>query len=396
MTGFGRQNTGAWNTKPGGSTWSTAQTRVDGTQISGVPTDSVSCMEFEERDRPLLAAGSWDGTIRIWEFDSAYRTPRAYLTWLGDEQNKQAILRLTFSDGPLYFVTTDGRVWSLDIASPSGQVLGIVVGLGHVTGLKYIRDIHRNFDKERPADKTTPHPGLLFCTANAFGPSRIGIIDIGQKKVVWAPEQPAKFVDLGLAGDHAYFATVGGPIVRLDLANGGQTLEECKVPISDPIGTVTCLTSLPGPDSGFMVGTLFGDVIMARVPATQTTAMGGQFFELLEKVRVAQLDTQNWTVCWAVNCVARSSSAPVVIAGAGQPYQGNGRIWLWDLHREVKTEIDIGCSAPVTACAVSPYGNVYAFATGYDWQFGVEKTEVPRYNPGVKIVVREVQFPEAK
>ena len=389
MTGFGfgangRQTT-TWGNKAGG--WGNTTQKVNGIELRNVPTDTVSCLEFEERDRPLLAAGSWDGTVRIWEFDTAYRISKEYDMWSGEAQNRQAILKLAFSEGPLYFVTTDGRVWSWDITKkgvPASQILQV---LGHVTGLKYLTGIHSSYGDGQNGSR----PGLLYCTANAFGPSAVAIIDIGAKNILPICEVPCKFVDMTVSGGYAYFATVGGPVFRLDLANGSKTLQECNVSIQEPIGAVTCMTALAGSRPGFMVGSIFGDVIMARAPVSGTMT-GASSFELLLNDRVAQMDTQTVTACWAINCVARSSHAPIVIAGATKPYSGNGKIWLWDLDKEVASEDDIGVSFPVTACAVSPYGNVYAFAIGYDWQFGVENPA--RYNP--KIMIREVHFPESK
>jgi mRNA export factor len=83
---------------------------------------------------------------------------------------------------------------------------------------------------------------------------------------------------------------------------------------------------------------------------------------------------------YATNCVASCLTADLGMAGGS-----NGQLYFWDLASGKYLQVFGASAAPVTACAISPNGEAYAFAAGYDWSRGADFYNKTRVRPAVTV-----------
>ena len=344
------------------------------------PNDTVSCMEFDEADVPRLAAGSWNGSVRVWQFKRNYTSP----TPLSSVTMRSPVLKLTFGDGILYFSTAGGTIHKWNPMTTTVEQLfptQASPAAGCVTGVKYIGQIPTAF-----MEKAEEHTGLVYCTANSFGESVFAILDIATKESLNRIALPGlKCVDLCLSGHYVFVATTSG-VLRFDLASNDKNLIPLQqMSISGP---VMCISSLGKTCGGFIIGSIYGEVEMRSDQG-----------ELLKfDYTVAKFWQGTTFNAWAVNCVAAADLTGLVIAGASKaPNQSAAKLVCWELKNggrdQDRFEVLLGrisgniSALPVTACAVSPYQDAVAIAVGYDWSVGAEeqRTSGTKYKPQVLV-----------
>lgn len=350
-------------------------------QLPQPPDDTVSCMEFDESDVPRLAAGSWDGSVRVWQFTRDYTNPTPFAL----ANAASPVLKLTFGGGCLFYSTAGGTIhkWTPGHAT-SEQLLPSPhssPAAGCVTGVKYIGQIPPAF-----LDKAEEHAGLVYCTANSFGESVFAILDISTKESLSRLAVPGqKFVDLCLSGHYVFAATTSG-VLRFDLASNDKSLIPLQqMSISGP---VMCISSLGKTCGGFIIGSLYGEAEMR----------GDQGEPLHFDYGVAKFGQNNRGYAWAVNCVAAAELTGFVIAGASKaPNDSAARLVCWELknggREQERFDVPLvrvarnSAALPVTACTVSPYQDVVAIALGYDWTVGAEvfRRSGTKYKPQIVV-----------
>ena len=127
---YGKNNYG-WNTnkvtQPSNS--------VNCKKLSHSSNDTITQLEFSRKGEPLLAASSWDFTIRVWKFDYwDYQNP-SFLNGYTETSNN-AILRFCFDENcsKIYFGTSAGQLKIFDFYQNQGTGFGTSTGTSFGTG----------------------------------------------------------------------------------------------------------------------------------------------------------------------------------------------------------------------------------------------------------------------
>jgi WD40 repeat protein len=357
-----------------------------GFDVTNPPDDSVSYLEFSETDN-LLGVCSWDATIRVWQIDPQSKKADARVRYL--EPTHDAVLRCCFTpDGrTIFWGTTSGHICCGPTDAPRGTTattgtFGAGAASAYSTGRKQVT--------------TTALPGmvvglryyqnkLLACTTHHDRKSSVVAFSdplatsADQRKVVlYDLDLGYKFVSMSCVGDVAFFAVLGPAgsyILKCDLSKGEQPAWENVLNRPQFTGPITCLCGMPqGGPIGYMAGSLHGEVEMLVGDKSQSLAISR-----IEGSAVGS--TPPKFESFATNCVATSLHGMFGLSG-----DSSGKLWLWNLESGVAAIVPGVEKSPVTACAISPDYQMYAFAAGYDWSRGADhyaKVRLP-----VKISIR--------
>lgn len=293
------------------------------------PKDTVSCMQaIDAKGRKLLAAGSWDGSLNVYEVNEIKAT-----NIVSHAESNIAIMRLCFNETGeiIYFATSSGEIRSLTISSkqvvPLGNHKERVVGIGYYAAQKVV----------------------VACSAdgclqiwNATSKQSKKEIKIQGKPTAMASYENSVFV-----------ATDKQKIFKVDL-NKPDTQEHIDSKEKRQ-GLYTCLAINPQPGNiQVLAGSTYGAVEM----------IVGHNSKIFEAHR-------NGNQAFAVNAVA------ITQRGFGISGGTDGKLCFYVFNSVAKTNnnIDLGKDVHVTALASIADG-IVAYAVGNDWSKGaMDKTQ---------------------
>jgi len=296
-----------------------------------------------------MAAASWDGSCRIWEFNDSYSSSR-FLT-LHQEQ-KEAVLRCLFSPDSdiLYFGNTKGEIKALNYGQSTKTTPSVVCPLleSPVTGLKAC------------TEKACVVAGSMGGAVVVFDPKS------KDNFLILHETQNSPIVNIDVGQTMIYFATAGRAVRRLDLRNPNQKAMniECKIP--SQITSIACNTQ----GNCCIAGSTCGFVEMM----SDDVAKYNQY-------RCHRSD--NARTMTSSNMVSVSREKDV-----GMSVGGDGTVYFFNLMTPKKPRETKVTQIPLTACTFAPKGGVVAVASGYDWSRGAEFYKKEKLS--VEIIVKKL------
>lgn len=323
-------------------------------EVPSPPTDSIQTLKFSPStlQQNFLAACSWDGSVRCWEVNliEGKAHPKAA------QNHGQPALDLDWTPcGTKIMVGgADSTVKMWDLASNSYTQIGAhdapVKAVNFINGGNYQCIMSCGWDnKIKFWDGRTPNPIETFTT-----------------------------------NDKVYCADVMFPMAVVCTANRGcivynlegkpqQYQQKTDINLKYQFRTAAVFpdtkTRLP---AGFAIGSIEGRVAITYVPLTNPK---DNF-----TFKCHRVDQQgNVQDIYAVNgCAFHPVHATLATVGS------DGRYSFWDKDNRTKLKNSEPIQQPITTCAISSRGELFAYALGYDWSKGVEGMD-PNKKPAIYI-----------
>lgn len=287
------------------------------------PTDSVSCLAFNDAKK-ILAASSWDGGIYLYQIDMNLGAKNLDTY---KEQNV-AIMRVCFNDtgDTVFFANSSGEIKMYTIASKQATVFGHhterVVGIGYNTAQKVLVSVGCDNQMQ------------IWNVATK-----------SSKKSVKLPQRPTSMT---IVSNFAFITTDKQKILKIDLSKP-DTIDYIETNAKRQ-GTFTCITgNFVNSNFILLAGTTFGTVEM----------ISGTNSKILECHR------RSSNIAFTVNSASISGKGIGVTAGS------DGNLSFYNFSNAIKTSKDIEIGADVQLTAVTFITDGYvAYATGNDWSKG--------------------------
>ncbi|CAD6186110.1 unnamed protein product [Caenorhabditis auriculariae] len=354
-----------FNSKPlFGSTTSMSSTPVatsstpDDILVEGAPDDTVQVLRFSPSttEKPLLAAGSWDGVVRVWMInDNGQSDGKA-------QQNIPApVLDLAWTeDGSKIFIAAadkDVRLWDL----ASNQVAVVGTHDGPVKTCHWINGNNYQCLMTGSYDKT-----LRFWDMRNL-PTQNSLTNIQLPERVYAADVIYPMAVVALANKN---------IKVYNLENGPTEVKNIESPLKFQIRCIAIFKDKSNTNPcGFALGTIEG-----RVAIQYAEAANPKDNFTFKCHRSAEL-VNGYQEIYGVNDVAfHPSHGTLVTIGS------DGRYSMWDKDARTKLKTSDSHPMPLTCADVHSSGQILAYALGYDWSRGHEGNTQAG---GVKIVLHK-------
>jgi len=297
----------------------------------------------------LLAAGSWDNLVRIWQVNENGQTePKA-------QQNVQGpVLALDWSDdgSKIFIASADKQVRAWDLASNQIAVIGThdqpVKSCHWVKAPNYSCLMTGSWDRtlrfwdlrQAPTNTalaTLQLPERVFCADVSYPMGVVGLAN-RQVKIYNLENQPqeVKTIESPLKYQHRCIS------VFKDRNNGAPT--------------------------GFTLGSIEGRVAIQYVEAANPKD------NFTFKCHRSPELNNGYQDIFAVNDIAfHPQHGTLATTGS------DGRFSYWDKDARTKLKTSEAMQQPITCCCFNAGGQIFAYAVGYDWSKGHE-----HYNPQLK------------
>ncbi|KAL4655258.1 mRNA export factor-like isoform X2 [Arapaima gigas] len=313
------------------------------------PEDSVSCLAFSPRAVPgnFLIAGSWANDVRCWEVqDSGQTVPKA------QQMHAGPVLDVCWSDDGTKVFTGScdktGKMWDLN----SNQEMQVAQHDASIKSVRWIKASNYSCLMTGSWDKT-----LKF----------------------WDIRSPNPMMSVQLP-ERCYAADVVYPMAVVTSADRGlmvyqlekQPSEFCRIesPLKHQHRCVAIFKDKENKPTGFALGGIEGRVAIHYINASNPAKDNFTF-------KCHRSNAKNSTRAQDIYVVNGISFHPVhgTLATVGS----DGRFNFWDKGARTKLKTSEQLDQPITACSFNSNGNIFAYASSYDWSKGHEF-----YNPQKK------------
>lgn len=322
-------------------------------EVSSPPDDSVSCMKFSPGTLPstFLVAGSWDNNVRCWEVQQNGQTiPKAQQTHAGP------ILDVEWSDdGSKVFTAScdkTAKMWDLN----TNQAMQVAQHDAPVKTVHWIKAPSYTCLMTGSWDKT-----LKFWDTRSSTP----ILSIQLPERVYCADVKYPMAVVGIAGR---------AIIIYQLDTQPQEFKRMDSPLKYQHRCVSIFadkkTNAP---TGFALGSIEGRVAIQYV---QPTNPKDNFTFKCHRSNVAP----NGGVqdIYAVNDI---SFHPV--HGTLSTVGSDGRFSFWDKDARTKLKTSEQFDLPITTSCFNAQGNIFGYASSYDWSKGHEGYEPQKMKPHI-------------
>lgn len=317
------------------------------------PSDSISEIAFCPSDTlNLIAAGAWDGTVRLWNFSEqpgmVSSSPNIVANGVGEIKHEKPVLSVCMSpDGSVFSAGCDnkGMMWQVNPAGGPQQPRQIAEHSAPIKSIVCIPQLGAvatgSWDQSvRFWDTRTPQP-----VHN--GP-------LGHRVYAMDCRHPYLCV-----------ATSNKEVMVFDLRSGVRPHKNGQ-PIQSQIRSyqTRCLSMFPD-CSGFALGNIEGRVAIHYIDHRQ----GDKSVEFAYKChRLDAKDSPDKVAqIYAVNAISfHSRYGTFATAGSDGSYA------FWDKDKRQRLKPPAKFNGPIASAAFNQRGDLYAYAVSYDWSKGSE------------------------
>ncbi|CAI5438259.1 unnamed protein product [Caenorhabditis angaria] len=360
---FGTSTFGANKTNLFGSTSNNSSTNnsnnstADDFFIEGAPDDTIQVIKFspQPQDKPMIACGSWDGTIRVWMYNDAGNFEGKA------QQNVNApVLDISWTDdGSKIFIAAadkDVRLWDL----ASNQIAVVGTHDGPVKTCHWINGNNYQCLMTGSYDKT-----LRFWDMRNL-PQQNSLANIQLPERVYAADVVYPMAVVALANKR---------IKVYNLENGPTEVKDIESQLKFQIRCISIFKDKNNQNPcGFALGSIEGRVAVQYV---ETANPKDNF--TFKCHRSAEL-IHNFQEIYGVNDISfHPQHGTLVTLGS------DGRYSMWDKDARTKLRTSEPHPMPLTACDIHSSGQFLVYALGYDWSRGHENNT----QPGSKIVMHK-------
>jgi len=319
-------------------------------EVTNPPDDSVSCLRFSPPSIPntsFLIAGSWDNNVRCWEIQSnGTSVPKSMQSMQGP------ILDVCWHDdgSKVFMASCDKQVKCWDLAT--NQTMQVAQHEAPVKVIRWVKAPNYTALMTGSWDKT-----LKFWDTRS--PNPIMTIDIGERCYVADVDYPMAVV-----------GTAGRGLIIYNLEGQPREFKRVDPPLKYQHRCIAIFKDKKNPPqpTGFALGSIEGRVAIQYANA-QNPKDNFTF-----KCHRSNGTTNGFQDIYAVNDIAFHP-----VHGTLATVGSDGRYSFWDKDARTKLKTSEPMEQPITCCAFTSNGQIFAYAVSYDWSRGHEY-----YNPQKK------------
>uniref|UniRef100_A0A3B4AX01 Rae1 protein homolog n=1 Tax=Periophthalmus magnuspinnatus TaxID=409849 RepID=A0A3B4AX01_9GOBI len=317
-TGFGTGGTGVF-----GSTTTDSHNPMKDVEVSSPPDDSISCLAFSPPTLPgnFLIGGSWANDVRCWEVqDNGQTVPKA------QQMHTGPVLDACWSDdGSKVFTAScdkTAKMWDLN----SNQAM-------QIAQLCYDRQLGQNTEGTLFWDTRSPNPMMSL-------------------------QMPERCYCADVVYPMAVVATAERGLIVYHLENQPSEFRRIDSPLKHQHRCVAIFKDKQNKPTGFALGSIEGRVAIHYINPPNPAKDNFTF----KCHRSNGTNTSTPQDIYAVNAI---SFHPVhgTLATVGS----DGRFSFWDKDARTKLKTSEQLDQPITACCFNHNGNIFAYASSYDW-----------------------------
>lgn len=326
-----------------GATAGTNYNAMKDIEVQSPPDDSVSVVKFSpatNMQSTFLIAGSWDNNVRCWEVQQSGQTvPKAQQTHTGP------ILDVDWSDDGTKVFTAScdktAKMWDLQ----SNQAIQIAQHEAPVKTIHWIKAPNYSCVMTGSWDKT-----LKFWDTRT--PNPIDTIQLPERCYCADVKYPMAVV-----------GTAGRELIIYQLENRPQEFTRIESPLKFQHRVVSIFLDKKnnGAPTGFALGSIEGRVAIHYVNPTNPK---DNFTFKCHRSNGTPSGVQD---IYAVNDIAFHP-----VHGTLATVGSDCKFCFWDKDARTKMKTSEGFDQPLTSCCFNPQGNVFCYATSYDWSKGHE------------------------
>lgn len=322
-------------------------------EVVSPPDDSVSCLKFGpgSMGSTFLVAGSWDNNVRCWEIQqqSGQTVPKAQQTHVGP------VLAVDWSDDGTKVFTAScdktAKMWDLN----SNQAVQIAQHDAPIKTIHWIKAPNYSCVMTGSWDKT-----LKFWDTRSQNP----ILNI---------QLPERCYCADVKYPMAVVGTAARGLIIYQLENQPQEFRKFESPLKYQHRCVSIFndkkTNQP---TGFALGSIEGRVAIHYVnPANPKD-------NFTFKCHRSNGSANGMQDIYAVNDIAFHP-----VHGTLSTVGSDGKFSFWDKDARTKLKTSEQFDQPLTACDFNPHGNIFAYATSYDWSKGHEGFDPQKMKPHI-------------
>ncbi|KDQ13524.1 hypothetical protein BOTBODRAFT_111302 [Botryobasidium botryosum FD-172 SS1] len=302
-------------------------------ELKDPPTDSVTALAFSPT-ADLLAVGSWDNNVRIYEIGSGSQSQGKAMY-----SHEGPVFDLCWSkDGSkLFSGGADKAARMFDIQS--GQAVQVAA---HDAPVKCVRWIE------------TPTGGYL---ATGSWDKTLKYWDTRSSNPIATVQLPERCYAMDVAYPLLVVGTAERHIIMIDLNNPTNVHRKILSPLKWQTRSISCFPAA----NGFGIGSIEGRVAIQYVEEKHQT--NNFSFKCHRKDNAPGMKDQS--VVFAVNCI-RFNQQHGTFSTAGS----DGTVNFWDKDSRTRLKTFPAAEGPVTTAAFNRTSTIFAYAVSYDWSKG--------------------------
>ncbi|CAH8563526.1 unnamed protein product [Heterobilharzia americana] len=323
-------------------------------EVQSLPGDTVSCLRFSPEclQTTFLAATSWDNRVRIWEVQGNGATiPKA------EQIHQGPVFGACWStDGTkLFSVSADKTAHMWDLGSNMFTQVG-----AHDAPIKTAHFI------------TAPN---YSCLMTGSWDRRIRFWDTRQAQPILSLDLPERIYCADVHYPLALVATAGRQIFVYNLENGPTQFSQIESPLKFQSRCISIFMDKQKQNpSGFALGSIEGRVAIQYL--NPNTPKDNFTF----KCHRSNAPINGYHEIFAVNDMAFHP-----VHGTLATVGSDGYYSFWDKDARTKLHSADSQDQPLTCCVIDPKGQVFCYASGYDWSKGYQFADPSK---PVKIIMR--------
>ena len=311
--------------------------------LESPPEDTVADLAFCQTEA-ILAAASWDNSLHMWRSEDGFQTAKKATTI--KDTTKDAILRCAFKhdDATLFYGTARGAIKKVDPKATASTDVGTHIGV--ITGLKW------------SSEKNCIVVGSSDFVCKLWDPKT--------SKATVECKLPDRCIALDALDSKIAIAMPGQKIVTIDVRQPDKIHTRETSQLTKQLTTIALCPA----DKGIVVGSADGGV---------EWRFNG------DSVQFAGHRDDAQSFAYQVNIIKAWPTKPGVMSGGS-----DGCLATYNLEHKKRGPGGGPVSpsrTPVTALDVSPAGDLYAVAVGYDWTKGVDQSDK---KPPVEVFMRKL------
>lgn len=337
-----------------GATANTNYNAMKDIEVTSPPDDSVSCLKFSPESMmqsTYLVAGSWDNNVRCWEVQQS-----GTIVLKAQQTHTGPVLDADWSDDGTKVFTAScdktAKMWDLN----SNQFVQIAQHEAPVKTVHWVK-----------APSYT-------CVMTGSWDKTLKFWDTRQPSPILSIQLPERCYCADVKYPMAVVGTAGRGLIIYQLENQPQEYRKFESPLKYQHRCVNIfMDKKTNQPTGFALGSIEGRVAVHYV--NPTNPKDNFTFKCHRANGTAGNNMQD---IYAVNDIAFHP-----VHGTLATVGSDGRFSFWDKDARIKLKTSEQFDQPLTACNFNPQGNIFAYATSYDWSKGHEGFDPQKMKPHI-------------
>lgn len=325
---------------------------MDG-EVNVAPDDTVSALAFSPQRVPsdFVISGTWSNTVSCYQVARANNTGPYKGELKATHQHQGPVLDVCWSDDCLRIFSASAdktvKMWDLQ----ANKQMQVAAHEAPIKTVHWIKTNHYSCIMTSSWDRT-----LKFWDTRSQAP--IASINL-----------PERSYCADVHGPMAVVSTAGREILVYNLEQSPTLIKQSDSPFKFQHRCVSIFCGEKREPVGFALGSIEGRVAVQYVFSKDPKA---NFTFKCHRSNGPNSSVQD---IYAVNDIAFHP-----VYGTMATIGSDGKYSFWDKDARTRLKISDNFDHPLTRCSINSTGEIFAFATGYDWSKGHEYSSSNRTN----------------